>query len=145
MAHKELMSVLSQLSKTTRSLSEKNKLIEQLQAHSGEEKDAIIEQLQQSMILTGEDWSEFQSLFEKAYPGFIEQLKSILPKLTPAEIRLLLLFKLKFSLKEISNILGISYDSARVSWYRMVRKLDLPSNISPEELLGKIIGEKQSA
>jgi hypothetical protein len=134
-ANKELMGVLSQLSKTTRSLSEKNKLIEQLQEHSGQEKDAVIAQLQQSMILTGEDWEEFQSLFEKAYPGFIEHLKKISPKLTPAEIRLLLLFKLKFSLKEISHILGISYDSARVSWYRMIRKLNQPSNISPTELL----------
>ena len=140
-AHKELMGVLSQLSKTTRSLSEKNKLIEQLQEHSGQAKDAVIAQLQQSMILTGEDWIEFQSLFEKAYPGFIEHLKKIPPKLTPAEIRLLLLFKLKFSLKEISHILGISYDSARVSWYRMIRKLGQPSNISPTELLELITAD----
>ncbi len=140
-AQKELKTALTQIHKTTRALSEKNKLIEQLQGDSGKEQESVVQQLQQSMILTGDDWIEFQSLFERAYPSFIDQLKCISPKLTQAEIRMLLLVKLKFSVKETSHILGISYDSARVSWYRTVKKFDQPSNISPDEFLHKILNQ----
>lgn len=83
------------------------------------------EQLQNLKILTPEDWRKFRQLFNQHEPDFITNLTERFPKLTAAEMRLVLLIKLGFDAAEISNVLGIESSSVYKSRYRLRKKLDL--------------------
>lgn len=76
-------------------------------------------------ILTDTDWENFKIRFKTIYPDLIINLRNTYPELTAAEQRLFLLIKLKFSTREISDILGISKESVRKARYRLKRKLNL--------------------
>ena len=121
----------SRLDKFEEQIKYKNMLIDQLKNRitetSGEiflrEREMLITQLSQLKILTDTDWQKFQELFSKVHIGLIDRLKTNYPKLTEAELRLLLLIKLKFSTKLNAEILGISVSSVRKSRYRLKKKL----------------------
>jgi hypothetical protein len=51
--------------------------------------------LQNSVILTDDDWKNFTSLFEKVHQNFFIHLKEKLPGLSPAETRFIALTRLK--------------------------------------------------
>ena len=122
-------------------IQEKRQLIdnmpEQLASLSNINND-IIFQLQQSTILTEEDWQNFKILFEQVHSGFLTQLKEKYPQLSPAEIRFLSLAKLNFSRKEMSSALGVSTQSIHTNWYRIRKKLDLSESATVEELIETI-------
>ena len=80
-------------------------------------------QLRNMKILTAEDWKRFYDLFEKSAPNFQARLKSQFPNLSPAEVRLFILLKLKLDNTEISETLAISIDSVYKSRYRLRKKL----------------------
>jgi tetratricopeptide (TPR) repeat protein len=80
-------------------------------------------QLQQATILTQEDWSSFKLLFEKVYPKFIEEQKTLYPDLTPAELRFLMLEKLNLNVNEMANMLGISPNSVHKTQQRLRKKM----------------------
>lgn len=111
----------------------KNELIEELQFNireaTGEiflnEREQLIKELSKLKILKESDWATFQKLFSKVHSGLIEKLLSKHPDLTEAELRQLLLIKLKFSTKLNAEILGISVESVRKSRYRLKKKLGL--------------------
>ncbi|WP_315817834.1 hypothetical protein [Paraflavitalea speifideaquila] len=69
---KELTRAQHQLQDFTRNIAEKNKLIENLEEQFGANK--ILEELQQSILLTGKDWGRFRDLFEQVYPGYLQRL-----------------------------------------------------------------------
>ena len=98
----------------------------------------IIFQLQQSTILTEEDWQNFKILFEQVHSGFLTQLKEKYPQLSPAEIRFLSLAKLNFSRKEMSSALGVSTQSIHTNWYRIRKKLDLSEAYTVDKLIEAI-------
>src|SRR5690606_15884277 len=82
-ATRELEIAQLHLNSFTESILEKNKLIEQLQSRNPEEDKAeLFMQLQQSTILTEDDWLSFQQLFDKAHPGFILRIKEKQPDLS---------------------------------------------------------------
>jgi len=116
----------------TQSLVEKNELIEKLNdqlvklsnIHQPEKEEAILE-LSKLHILTDSDWDKFKLIFERGYPGFLENLRIKIPNLTASERRLFILMKMNLSINQISSMLGISKDSVRKTRYRMRKKLDL--------------------
>ena len=148
-AEAELASAQIQLDDFTRSLKEKNNLIEQFsdelekiqvnanQAMSSDQYE-VLDQLRQSAILTDEHWEIFRSRFEKVHGGYLQRLRSKLPDLNPAEIRFMALAKLQLTNKEMSGILGVSPDSVRMMRHRLRRKLNLVEEGSLDELIGSI-------
>lgn len=122
-------------------IQEKTKLVEdmqqQLEAHLETDGNLML-QLQQSTILTEDDWLHFKFLFEQVHSGFFIRLKEKYPEISPAEIRYLTLAKLRLSTKEMAAALGVSTQSIRTNWYRIRKKINLPEEITVEELVSEI-------
>lgn len=81
--------------------------------------------LYEQVILTESDWDNFQFHFNNMYPGYISDLRTRYPNLTPSEIRLVLMDKMGLSLKETSSILGTSIDAIKKGRYRLKKKYNL--------------------
>lgn len=138
-AEAELNNALKQFESLKRNIAEKNELISTLEkAVSGNSDSDLIAKLQQSTILTEDQWDEFRSLFEKVHPGFLYKLKEKLPELSPGETRFMVLAKLNFNNKEMAAILGVSHQAIRTTWYRLRKKLSLPEEGTIEELVERI-------
>jgi tetratricopeptide (TPR) repeat protein len=131
----ELVNATEQLHMFTKSIHEKNELIEKFEAEleglqTPGENDLnhnfeTITQLRESTILTDDEWEHFRKLFEKVHTGYFERLKDKLPGLSPAETRFLALSKLKMSNKEMAGVLGISTDAVRMNKHRLRKKLNM--------------------
>lgn len=133
------------LSAFTKSLLEKNDLIqkfkaelEQLKERSNEEQlDRLvrINELSNLSILTDDDWKRFRQLFDIVHPGFLIRLREKFADLTPAEMRLLALVKLQLPVKDMADMLGISSESIYKTRYRLRKKINLPEEGNLEELV----------
>jgi DNA-directed RNA polymerase specialized sigma24 family protein len=106
-------------------ISEKNRLIEdlQLQLHQ-ENKYSVGDTLRQFTILTDDDWKAFKDTFEKVYPGYWLRLNEKLPQLSFAEQRLLALSKLGLKTKEMAAATGVSPDAIRTTAHRLRKKVE---------------------
>ncbi|MGN6477824.1 MAG: helix-turn-helix transcriptional regulator, partial [Flavipsychrobacter sp.] len=148
-AESELVTAEHRLADFTRSLKEKNELIEQFASEieryktiSSEQdrvsqQDALL-QLQRSTILTDDQWEDFRNLFEQVHSGYLNRLREKLPLLTPAETRFITLSKLKLSNKEMAGVLGISNDAVRMSKHRLRKKLNLTTDEELEQVIETI-------
>jgi DNA-binding CsgD family transcriptional regulator len=67
----------------------------------------------ESMLHTEADWTEFRTFFEQAHPRYLQRVKEKLPKISPAELRLLAIHKLNLNTNEMALILNISPDAVR--------------------------------
>jgi DNA-binding CsgD family transcriptional regulator len=76
-------------------------------------------------ILTDADWEKFKQYFNSVYPDFVLALKTKSPKLSSAELRLVMLAKMGLSTKESAAMLGISIDAVKKGRYRLRKKLNL--------------------
>jgi DNA-binding CsgD family transcriptional regulator len=81
--------------------------------------------LHEAIILTPSDWEKFKNHFEQLHPDFYIRLHDLYPRLTPSELRLVTLIKLKFSTKKMAGTLGISPQSIIKTRYRLKKKLKL--------------------
>lgn len=133
---KELQMIREQLLDFTSHLAEKNELIQKLEAQNANRQ--VIQELEQTVILTGKDWARFRELFEKVHPGYLQRLVQKIPGITPAEIRLMALARLNFSNKEMAAALGVSSQSIRVTWHRLRKKANLREEGNSEELVNQI-------
>lgn len=121
------------LSAFTSSISEKNKLLENLQkkltSYESDEKTIeyanAISELRDSTILTDDDWVDFRKNFERTYPGFLSRLEDNYPTLSQAEYRYILLAKMNMSTKEMASVLGVTAGSVRTTKSRLMRKIGL--------------------
>lgn len=130
-AERELQSFIKKLA-------DNNALIENLQQQvSGIHTDTIA-QLQQSTILNEEEWLAFRAAFEKLNPGFMTRLKEKMPDLSAAEIRFVVLTKLRFSNKEMAATLGVGPEAIRQYRLRLRKKLSLGADDSIEEIVAAI-------
>ncbi|MCF8244874.1 MAG: tetratricopeptide repeat protein [Saprospiraceae bacterium] len=93
------------------------------------------ENLYNQRILTDADWSSFKVYFERAYPGYLHQLRSAFPALTDSEERLFLFIKLNLTTKEAATILGISADSVKKTRNRLRKKLELEEDVVLEAFI----------
>lgn len=148
MAEEELTAAKRELHSFTKTLKEKNTLIESFQSElealqqegvqQSNARTAHINQLINSTLLTDDDWREFRLCFDKVYPGFLVRLKEKLPDLNPAEIRLITLTKLQLAPKEMAAMLGIGYEAIKKSRQRLRKKLNLPEEGTLDELVEMI-------
>jgi DNA-binding CsgD family transcriptional regulator len=91
--------------------------------------------LRQMKILTTNDWLRFRERFNEQFPQFVDKIKVQLPKLTPSEMRLVMLIKIGFDTLEIANVIGISTDSVYTSRYRLRKKLELMDEADLEQFI----------
>jgi tetratricopeptide (TPR) repeat protein len=133
----ELASATRQLREFARNISEKSKLIEQLEQQQGPDM-AVLTQLRERTILTPEEWSYFKKLFDKVHVGYLHRLRQKFPDLTQSEIRFIALIKLELGYQEMSSILGVSNHAVRTTKYRLLKKISLPTDKSLEEVLTTI-------
>lgn len=133
-----------QLDTFTQSIQEKNELIEkftveleryqalpcsnELPNSAGRQKE-----LMNSVILTEEQWGDFQVLFESVHAGYISRVNKKFEGLTAAELRFVLLTRLGMSNKEMAAMLGVGYEAIRVVKHRVLKKVQLPDGKSLEE------------
>jgi len=87
-----------------------------------DERTLFLQELLQRTILTEQDWVQFQALFEKIYPDFIQEQKTRYPEITQAELRYLVLEKLQLSTQEMARMLGVSDGSIRQTRFRLRKK-----------------------
>jgi tetratricopeptide (TPR) repeat protein len=143
----ELSYATTQLDLFTKSIHEKNELIDRFSAelahingqssHTADHDDLLL-QLQESTILTDEEWENFRKMFEKVHKGYLRRLKEKRPGLSPADTRFMALSKLKLSNKEMAGMLGISVDAVRMSKHRLRKKLGLSEEETIEELVDSL-------
>ncbi len=135
----ELDFASTQLDDFAREISAKNKRVEELQEKLGTSVDEeVLTQLQQSTILTDDEWDRFRKLFAQVHGGYLVRLKEKLPDLSPAETRFMVLAKLNFSNKEMAAALGVSQHAVRMTWHRLRRRINLPEEGSVEELVALV-------
>lgn len=132
----ELIQAKEELEKITISLLSKNKELDvyrqelkNIENSNTTDKNLIqraehLNKLLTQAILTEEKWLEFKKAFEGVYVGYIDQLLIKMPNLTQAELRYIILRKLKLSNKEIASLLGIFPDSIRTYRYRIRKKFN---------------------
>lgn len=94
--------------------------------------------LEKASLITEESWQEFTALVEQVHQHFFIKLNLAFPNLTPAEIRLATLIKLKFSIKDSAIMLGISSDSIKKARYRLKKKVAEGNELSIEEIIHMI-------
>ncbi len=152
LAEAELKNAWERLNEFTKSILEKNELIEEIKAEIiqlqlkqqqgvpelPEISDSSLKKLQESVLLTDDDWKNFTHFFDTVYEGFLKRLKEKLPGLSPAETRFLALSKLKLTNKEMAAMLGVSTDAIRQARSRLKKKLNLSDENGLEEALEKI-------
>ena len=146
-AERELIVAQKQLDDFTNAVHEKNELVEKITAELERLKasrtnddelfrqNELLVQLQQSTLLTDEQWNDFKFIFEKVHTGYLNRLRDKLPGLSPAETRFMALSKLKLSNKEMAGMLGISPDAIRMYRHRLRKKLLLPDDGNLDELI----------
>ncbi len=125
----ELKNTKINLDKLTEDYKEKSDLAEKLNSENKklideENKTKYLKELTKSTILTDEDWSNFKLTFNKIHPNYISKLQADFPKLTKAEIRVLVLDKLELSLAQISNMLGVNKNTIHQTRRRIRKKTD---------------------
>ncbi|WP_192348706.1 tetratricopeptide repeat protein [Algoriphagus sp. Y33] len=131
----DLESAQKLLTNYTLKIQENSNLIQSMEEQSlQDEQNQVLQQLRERTVLTDEDWDAFQKEFRKIFPRLITSLLHHDPKLTPSELRFLLLLKLDMQNQEIANAMGISPSSIRVTWHRLRKKLDLEKSVQPREL-----------
>jgi tetratricopeptide (TPR) repeat protein/DNA-binding NarL/FixJ family response regulator len=127
-----------QLQEFAKHLSEKNMLIEALEAKMDDSYADAIKLLQSKTALISEDWEKFRLLFEKVHSGYLQNLKSKVAGISPAELRFMALAKLGFSNKEMAAAIGVSAEAMRSVWHRLRKKLELSDDTSVEDFVESI-------
>jgi len=137
-ATQELEIAAHDLDRFTKSIREKNQLIEQLESRNPDaDKAEIFRELHQSTILTEDDWQSFQLLFDKVHPGFITRVRENHGSLSIGELRYFVLCRLNLSTREMAAMLGVSTNAILVMRHRIRKRLNLPDNVSLEEMIKK--------
>ena len=84
------------------------------------------------------DWTMFREAFNNIDRGFIMNLKSLHPNLTPKDLRLCSYLRLNLVSKEIAPLLNISARSVEIKRYRLRKKMNLPHEKSLVEYILEI-------
>ena len=134
-AESEARSARDQLNLFTQTLLEKNLQIDQLNRQLDDIQRTSENELVSQTILTDEDWNRFRELFERAHPGFFDQLKRKAPGITVAEIRLAALIKLNLDNKQMASMQGISLSSLRGNKTRLRQRLNIALEDGLEEFI----------
>ena len=132
-AEAEIKNAKQQLDEFTRNIIDKNEMIENLQVQLQQQHLQMNEELLNQTILTENDWLRFKEMFEKATPGFMQQLQKAAPDITTAELRYAALLSLNLGSKHIASMLGIGADAVRKPRQRLRQRLSIDTDESKLE------------
>ena len=132
-----------QLTSFTQNLLEKTKMVEELQQKlnaraASAERQELLDNIASLTILTEEDWDRFRSLFEQFHPGFFISMRERVPDISPAELRMAALTRLRLTTNQIASILGISVNSVYKTRQRLRSRLGLDGEANIEEIIGAL-------
>ena len=136
---RQLTSQALMMMKKNRLLNEIVKALSEINDISPDTKQKLLQiqrQLKKS-IRSEEDWKLFRHYFEEVDPSFFERLLEINNRITPAELKLAALVKLKFSIKEAASLLNISPDSVKTTRSVLRKKLGLHKGENIYDFLNK--------
>jgi tetratricopeptide (TPR) repeat protein len=127
---------------------QKNQLFEEListikeikrKPSSNVNKDLLgIEKVVKRHLQVDRDWEDFKLRFENLHSGYFEKLLEQTRSLTNNDLKLSVLVKMNFSIKEIADMMGISSESVKTSRYRLKKKLKLPQDQNLNDFLNQI-------
>lgn len=83
-------------------------------------------------------WDEFNLRFVAVNSNFYAMLRERFPKLTPTERKYCALIKLKFSSKDMAQLLQITVESVHISRHRLRKKMNLPREASLSNFIAEI-------
>lgn len=127
-------------------MAQKNKLLSDLinklkqDKTSNKENDMLRKEIINTInhsLQNDKDWEQFEIYFNDIYQGFYDRLKEKYPDLTENDLRVCSLVKLRFSIKEISNMLFLSPETIKSTRYRIRKKL----NLAPDERLSDFLNK----
>lgn len=124
-------------------IEEKNQIIEHLNILEQDntpanQKYEIISRLEKSILLTDDQWTEFIHLFEQVHGTFLQRLKDKTTGLSPTEIRIIVLSKLKISNIAMGSMLGVSAHAVRMAKHRLRKKLNLTDDAQFEKFVFEV-------
>lgn len=119
-------------------LSHKNNIINKLQDINQAYTYNVDELLEQE-IFTDNGWEHFKTRFAIIYPDFFDRIQQSGIAVSEAEVRIIVLMRLKLNGNEMANILGISPQSVRACKMRLKKKLQANNYQTVEEYLHYII------
>jgi len=123
-----------QLTSQALMMMQKNKLLDDLLKALSDIKDIGITSNKQILQLkrklkhslhSEKDWELFKHYFEDINKDFFVNLKKINNKITPSELKLSALIKLRFTIKETASLLNLSPESVKTARYVLRKKLHL--------------------
>ncbi len=97
-----------------------------------------IKQRLRKSLKTEKDWELFKQYFEQVNKDFFGILKKINPKISPAELKLAALIRLRFSIKESASLLGVSTGTIKTARYELRKKLGLKRKDNLYDFLNQI-------
>ena len=101
-------------------------LDEQVQTLSSSliDRDEMVERLRrQPKFLADDDWEHLQQLADRVYTGFTARLATRFPQLTPADLQLCLLIRLRFANAQIAALTAVSPASVSQQKFRLKKRL----------------------
>lgn len=107
-------------------------------------RDEVMERLHhQPKYLTDVDWRHLSQLADRVYDGFTHRLTKRFPQLTPADLQLCLLIRLRFTNIQIATLTAVSPASVSQQKFRLKKRLlqTEESLFKDGETLDEIIGE----
>ncbi len=135
----ELIHKSKLLANSTLTLTQKNKMLEDLKSSlydlDNEEDNhpqikKRLEKLINHNLSQDQDWKIFEKNFNDVHKDFLDTLRSKHPNLSPKEKRLAAFIKMNLSSKEIAPLLFISYRSVENNRHRLRKKLGLDRNVN---------------
>jgi tetratricopeptide (TPR) repeat protein/DNA-binding CsgD family transcriptional regulator len=129
---REIETKQRELASTSVYIQQKNQLLDDLQSQLQEASvyegntGEMLKQMSRTVkqqIRFDNDWEKIKIHFEGVHPDFFDELKRLSTSLSDHELRHCAYIKMKFSTKEIANLLGIDPNSVKVSRYRIKKKL----------------------
>ena len=90
------------------------------------------------------EWQQFKLHFEQVHNSFFQNLKNNHPDLTAYDLKLCAYFHMNLGIKQVSNILNISYDAVKKQRTRMRRKMGLDAEVNLLHYLNEMSGAPKS-
>lgn len=88
------------------------------------DRDDVVERLRrQPKFLSDKDWEHLSQLADRVYDGFTRRLTERFPSLTPADLQLCLLMRLRFTNAQVATLIAVSPASVSQQKFRLKKRL----------------------
>ena len=88
------------------------------------DRDDVVERLRrQPKFLSDKDWEYLSQLADRVYDGFTRRLTERFPSLTPADLQLCLLMRLRFMNVQVATLIAVSPASVSQQKFRLKKRL----------------------